>query len=82
MIISKTPMRMSFVGGGSDLPAFYRMFGGAVVSTSIDKYMYITVNEKFDSGVRASYSRTEEVERASDMGGHVGTGNLLCFDRV
>lgn len=67
MIISKTPMRMSFVGGGSDLPAFYRMFGGAVVSTSIDKYMYITVNEKFDSGVRASYSRTEEVERASDI---------------
>ena len=58
MIISKTPMRMSFVGGGSDLPAFYRAFGGAVVSTSIDKYMYITVNQKFDSGVRASYART------------------------
>ena len=39
MIISKTPLRMSFVGGGSDLPAFYREEVGAVLSTSIDKYM-------------------------------------------
>jgi D-glycero-alpha-D-manno-heptose-7-phosphate kinase len=67
MIISRTPMRMSFVGGGSDLPSFYRRFGGAVVSTSIDKYMYITVNRKFDSGVRASYSKTEEVEHAHQI---------------
>lgn len=64
MIISKTPMRMSFVGGGSDLPSFYREYGGAVVSTAVDKYMYITVNHKFDSGVRASYSQTEDVEAA------------------
>jgi D-glycero-alpha-D-manno-heptose-7-phosphate kinase len=55
---------MSFVGGGSDLPAFYRQFGGAVVSTAIDKYMYITINQKFDRGIRASYSKTEEVEHA------------------
>lgn len=62
MIISKTPLRMSFVGGGSDLPAFYRKFGGAVLSTSIDKYVFITLNRKFDSGIRVSYSRTEEVD--------------------
>src|SRR5882672_2717353 len=67
MIISRTPMRMSFVGGGSDLPSFYRSFGGAVVSTAIDKYMYITVNRKFDSGVRASYAKTEEVEHAHQI---------------
>jgi len=67
MIISKTPMRMSFVGGGSDLASFYRQHGGAVVSTAIDKYMYITVNRKFDSGIRASYSRTEEVEAAHQI---------------
>ena len=67
MIISRTPMRMSFVGGGSDLPAFYERFGGAVVSTSIDQYMYITVNRKFDSGVRASYSQTEEVDSAHQV---------------
>ena len=62
MIVSKTPFRMSFVGGGSDLPAFYREETGAVVSTSIDKYMYIAVNRKFDERLRISYSRTEEVE--------------------
>lgn len=62
MIVSKTPFRMSFVGGGSDLPAFYRQETGAVLSTSIDKYMYIAVNRKFDERIRISYSRTEEVE--------------------
>ena len=65
MIISRTPLRMSFVGGGSDLPAFYRRFGGAVVSTAIDKYVYITVNPKFDHHIRISYSRTEEVDRVA-----------------
>jgi D-glycero-alpha-D-manno-heptose-7-phosphate kinase len=62
MIVSKTPFRMSFVGGGSDLPGFYREELGAVVSTAIDKYMYIAVNRKFDQKIRISYSRTEEVE--------------------
>ena len=62
MIVSKTPFRMSFVGGGSDVPAFYREEPGAVVSTSIDKYMYIAINRKFDERLRVSYSRTEEVE--------------------
>jgi D-glycero-alpha-D-manno-heptose-7-phosphate kinase len=60
MIISKTPLRMSFVGGGSDLPVFYRKYGGAVVSTAINKFVYVTVNKKFDDRIRVSYSRTEE----------------------
>lgn len=67
MIISRTPLRMSFVGGGSDLPAFYRENGGAVVSTAIDKYIYVTVNRKFDNGIRVSYSVTEEVEQVADI---------------
>ncbi len=53
---------MSFVGGGSDLPAFYREHGGAVVSTAIDKYVYVTVNPKFDQRIRISYSKTEDVK--------------------
>lgn len=53
---------MSYVGGGSDLPAFYRDEIGAVLSTAIDKYMYIAVNRKFDGKIRISYSRTEEVD--------------------
>lgn len=44
MIISKTPLRISFFGGGTDYPDYYKQFGGAVLSTSIDKYIYITVN--------------------------------------
>lgn len=60
MIISRTPLRMSFVGGGSDLPVFYRRFGGAVVSVAIDQFIYVTVNKKFDANIRVSYSRTEE----------------------
>jgi D-glycero-alpha-D-manno-heptose-7-phosphate kinase len=67
MIISKTPLRMSFVGGGSDLPCFYRKYGGAVVSVSIDKYVYVTVNKKFDNKIRASYSKTEEVTSIDDI---------------
>ncbi|CAN5303659.1 GHMP kinase [soil metagenome] len=67
MIVSKTPFRMSFVGGGSDLPDFYRGDPGAVISTSIDKYMYIAVNRKFDGQVRVSYMRTENVESAAQV---------------
>lgn len=59
MIISKTPLRISFVGGGSDLPSYYLNRGGAVVSTTINKYIYVTVNKKFDNQIRASYSITE-----------------------
>ncbi len=61
MIISRTPLRMSLVGGGSDLPAFYSRQRGAVLSTAIDKYVYVTVNKKFDDGVRIAYSKNEEV---------------------
>ena len=60
MIISRTPLRLSLVGGGSDLPVFYRRFGGAVVSTAIDQFVYVTINKKFDDKIRVSYSRTEE----------------------
>ena len=59
MILVRTPLRMSFVGGGSDLPSYYKKMGGAVLSTSVDKYMYVTVNQKFDNNIRLSYSVTE-----------------------
>ncbi|MEQ8409966.1 MAG: hypothetical protein RIB52_00280 [Erythrobacter sp.] len=67
MIISKTPMRLSFVGGGSDLPSYYREHGGAVLSTSIDKFVYVTINPRFEHGIRLSYSRTETVDHASQI---------------
>jgi D-glycero-alpha-D-manno-heptose-7-phosphate kinase len=67
MIISRTPLRISFAGGGSDLPAFYKNEMGAVTSTAINKYIYITVNKKFDHKIRASYSVTEIVDSLDEL---------------
>jgi D-glycero-alpha-D-manno-heptose-7-phosphate kinase len=67
MIISRTPFRMSFIGGGTDLPAFYEKQQGAVISTAIDKYVYITVNQRFDETIRVSYSKTEILDKLDDM---------------
>ena len=59
MIISQTPYRVSFAGGGTDLPAFYRREYGAVLSTAIDQHMYVTIHRRFEPTIRVSYSRTE-----------------------
>ena len=67
MIVSKTPLRMSFVGGGSDMPAYYQKDAGAVVSTTIDKYMYITIGQKFSGNIRINYSKTEQVNNVKDI---------------
>ncbi|MCH8863996.1 MAG: GHMP kinase [Chloroflexi bacterium] len=67
MIITRTPFRLSFAGGGTDLADFYRLKTGAVVSTAIDKYMYIVVNRRFDDSIRVSYSRTEIVNSVDEL---------------
>ncbi len=59
MIISRTPFRLSFAGGGTDLLQFHCEEEGAVLSTALNKYMYITVNKRFDETLRLSYSKTE-----------------------
>lgn len=62
MIITRTPFRISFCGGGSDLPAYYRENGGCVISTTINKYMYIVSHQSFDLGQTVlKYSETEIV---------------------
>ena len=67
MIITKTPLRISFTGGGTDLPDYYQKHGGAVVSAGINKYIYVTVNKKFDSKIRVSYSQTEIVDEVEEL---------------
>ncbi|MFC1511178.1 GHMP kinase [Candidatus Margulisiibacteriota bacterium] len=67
MIISRTPLRISFFGGGTDLKDFYALEGGAVLSTAIDKYIFVTVNKKFDDHIRVSYSKTEIVEHVDQV---------------
>jgi D-glycero-alpha-D-manno-heptose-7-phosphate kinase len=64
MIISRTPLRISFVGGGTDLPDFYDEHGGAVVSTTLDKWIHVVLASRFEGDVRVSYSRTEIVPNA------------------
>ncbi len=62
MIISQTPYRVSFAGGGTDLPAFSKYEYGAVLSTTIDQHMYVTIHRRFDPTIRISYSKTEMAE--------------------
>ena len=59
MIVTRTPLRISIGGGGTDLPSYYREFGGFVISAAIDKYVYISVNRNFFPGYILKYSETE-----------------------
>jgi D-glycero-alpha-D-manno-heptose-7-phosphate kinase len=68
VIITRTPFRISFAGGGTDLPSFYREYdGGAVTSAAIDRYVHVLVNTKFDRSIRVAYSRTENVDRLDEI---------------
>lgn len=68
IIISRTPYRVSFTGGMSDLPDYYLKYGnGAVVSTTIDKYIYIILNEWRDNKFRLVYSQVEDVDKVEDI---------------
>ena len=85
MIITQTPYRASFAGGGTDLPAFYQHEYGAVLSVAIKKHMYVTVGPRFEPSTRVAYSRTEiadtideiqhtivrEALRLTDLGPHL-----------
>lgn len=67
MIGTRTPFRISFAGGGSDLRSFYTKQPGCVVSSAINKYMYILVHRYFDEKIQVKYSRTELVNTAAEI---------------
>lgn len=67
MIIVQTPLRISFFGGGTDFPSFYCTEGGAVLTSAIDKYIFLTIKERFDKLLRVGYTRTEMVERVDQI---------------
>lgn len=67
MIITRTPLRVSLIGGGTDLPAFYSHHIGRVVSFCINKYVYVALNKKFDGKLRVSYSKTENVTGIDEL---------------
>jgi len=81
MIITRTPFRISFVGGGSDLGAFYRKSPGAVLSTTINKYMYLSSHRFFEEDkVRIKYSRTETHRNIMDIQHPIVKEVLKTFD--
>ncbi len=70
MIISQTPVRVSFFGGGTDFPEYFNRYGGAVLSTTIDKFVYLSVNylsNFFDYRIKVSYSKTELLNDVNDI---------------
>ncbi|MBI4476595.1 MAG: kinase [Acidobacteria bacterium] len=84
MIISRTPFRVSFIGGGTDYPGWYREHGGAVLATTIDKYCYISVRELppfFDHRFRIVYSIVENVKQIRDIA-HPAVRGVLEWLRV
>lgn len=67
MIITRTPLRISLGGGGTDLPSYYRRSGGFLIAAAISKYVYIAINPNFDDAVLLKYSKIEKVARASEV---------------
>lgn len=67
MIIVQTPLRVSFFGGGTDFPGYFREHGGCVLSTTIDKYIFVTIKKRFDQKLRIGWTRTEMVDSLGEI---------------
>jgi D-glycero-alpha-D-manno-heptose-7-phosphate kinase len=67
MIITQTPLRIGLLGGGTDLPGYYREHGGRVLNCALDKYVYVIVKQRFDDDIYVNYSRKEIVSRVDDL---------------
>jgi D-glycero-alpha-D-manno-heptose-7-phosphate kinase len=84
MIITATPIRVSFLGGGTDYPEYFEKHGGATLGASIDKYTYLTVSpltEFFDHTIRISYSKTELCRSVDDIQ-HPSVRECLKFMQI
>lgn len=67
MIIVQTPLRVSFFGGGTDFPSFFEEHGGCVLTTAIDKYIFVTIKRRFDTKLRVGYTKTEMVDHLDEI---------------
>jgi D-glycero-alpha-D-manno-heptose-7-phosphate kinase len=67
MIITQTPLRIGLLGGGTDLPSYYREHGGRVLNCALDKYVYVIVKQRFDDEIYVNYSKKEIVSRVEDL---------------
>jgi D-glycero-alpha-D-manno-heptose-7-phosphate kinase len=67
VIITRTPLRITLGGGGTDLPSYYEKFGGSVVAAAINKYVFVSLNRTFTSGYLLKYSELERVDKVDDI---------------
>ncbi len=67
MIIVQTPLRVSFFGGGTDFPSYYLNEGGCVLTSAIDKYIFVTIKQRFDDKLRIGYTKTEMVDSVGEV---------------
>lgn len=67
MIIVQTPLRISFFGGGTDFPSYFMEEGGCVLSSAIDKFIFLAIKERFDKKLRVGYTRTEMVDGIDEL---------------
>ena len=66
MVITRSPLRVTLGGGGTDLPSYYSEHGGFVIAAAIDKYVYVTVMRPFTPGIFLKYSKLEHAEQVDD----------------
>ena len=67
MIISRSPVRITLGGGGTDLKSYYSKYGGALIAAAIDKYTLVTAHTRFDDDIKLNYSKTEQVKKPSEI---------------
>jgi D-glycero-alpha-D-manno-heptose-7-phosphate kinase len=67
LIITQTPLRLSFFGGGTDFPQFFLKEGGCVLSTAINRYIFVIIKQRFDDKIRVGYTRTEIVDDIDEI---------------
>jgi D-glycero-alpha-D-manno-heptose-7-phosphate kinase len=67
MIVTQTPLRISFLGGGTDFEQYFRQEGGCVVTSAIDKYIYVIIKERYDDKIRVGYTKTELVDSVDEI---------------
>jgi D-glycero-alpha-D-manno-heptose-7-phosphate kinase len=81
MIITRTPLRISIGGGGTDLPSYYSRFGGFTIAATIDRYIYITLHKTFVPNFIIKYSHMETVDRIDQIQHPIIRGPSVCMKR-
>jgi D-glycero-alpha-D-manno-heptose-7-phosphate kinase len=80
MIITRSPLRITLGGGGTDLPSYYRQYGGFVIAGAIDKYVYVTVIRPFTPGIFLKYSELEHVDHVDQVQHKIIRESLRMLD--